>query len=56
MTMADFRQMAAKMDQHLQQLDVEGGYSLHMVIVDLVVNLRREWQSMADAFSSGHAD
>ncbi|HHL2713262.1 TPA: transposase [Yersinia enterocolitica] len=32
MTMADFRRMAAKMDQHMQQLDVRGIKESHQII------------------------
>ena len=32
MTMADFRRMAAKMDQHMQQLDAQGVTEPHQVI------------------------
>ncbi|QQU57986.1 transposase [Serratia liquefaciens] len=32
MTMTDFRRMAAKMDQHMQQLDVQGVTEPHQVI------------------------
>ncbi|WP_410529553.1 hypothetical protein H0S68_25585 (plasmid) [Serratia sp. AXJ-M] len=32
MTMADFRRMAAKMDQHMQKLDEQGVTEPHQVI------------------------
>lgn len=32
MTMLDFRRMAAKMDQHMQQLDAQGVTEPHQVI------------------------
>ncbi|MBW5812780.1 hypothetical protein H0I54_13465 [Yersinia kristensenii] len=32
MTMADFRRMAAKMDQHMQQLDAQGVTEPHPII------------------------
>lgn len=51
MTMVDFRRMAAKMDQHMQQLDVRGIQEPHLVIdhmMSYTPELHQIWTGTTD--------